>query len=445
MRDGRTIVAVATSGGRGAVGIVRLSGPQAMVVAAALCGPLPAARTAGLRTVCDADGTALDEAVVLCFPAPASYTGEDVVEIQGHGSPVLLEAIVAAACARGAERARPGEFTERAYVNGRMDLSQAEAVADLINSASMAAARAARASLGGVFSQRVHALVDRLIELRVQAEGAIDFSDEDVDWLEEAGVRPGLDALLADMHHLRREARGGSRLAEGLQVVLAGAPNTGKSTLMNLLCGEDLAIVTDIAGTTRDVLRHDFLLDGVPVRLVDTAGLRETSDAIEAEGVRRSRAQIAAADIVLCLRVDGEVEPEALIRQMHEAAPDARLLHIHNKCDLSGAAAGVIDDHSVRIAARDGAGLEALRQLLRNAAGMTEGEPPFSARQRHLDALDRALGAAADAAERLQHRGQLDLAADELRRAQDYLGEITGVTTTEDLLGAIFSRFCIGK
>lgn len=445
--SGRTIVAIATPHGRGAVGIVRLSGPQAVAVAQKLCGALPPPRQAALRAVRDAGSEVLDDALVLHFAAPASYTGEDVVEIQSHGAPVVLEAMVDAACVHGAERARPGEFTERAFVNGRLDLSQAEAVADLIDAASTAAARAARASLAGAFSQRIHALAGTMMELRMQVEGAIDFSDEDVDWLAEGDVRARLDATLQQLQMLRTDARAGSRLAEGLQVVLAGAPNTGKSTLMNRLCGDELAIVTELPGTTRDVLRHDFLLDGVPVRLIDTAGLREAGDVVEAEGVRRARAQIAQADIVLLMRVDGAPDPQDLQRDIENAAPHAALLHIHNKCDLSGTAPGPVDGdpQRLRISARDGYGIDALRTALRHAAGISDTEAPFSARQRHLEALNRAIAALTEAAARLQDPGLLDTAADELRRAHDALGEITGAVTTEDLLGAIFSRFCIGK
>lgn len=437
---GDTIVAIATPGGRGAVGVVRISGPEAFPVATALCGALPAPRQAALRSLRDAAGEPLDEALVLVFTGPHSFTGEDVVELQGHGAPVLLEGIVAAACAAGARRAGPGEFTQRAYLNDKLDLAQAEAVADLVAASSLSAARAARASLAGAFSTQVTALADALLDLRVQIEGSLDFSDEDVDWLARGEVQPRLQAVRADVVKLRAQAARGARLAEGLTLVLAGAPNSGKSTLLNRLCGEDLAIVTDVPGTTRDPLVHDLLLDGMPLRLVDTAGLRDTEDRIEREGVARSYRRMQEANVVLQL-LDDTAEPEAV----PELAPGQQLLRVRNKCDLSGRPAGACPDGSVRICARDGQGVEALLDAIRDIAGLEQGEAPFSARARHLQALSDADTALAHAAAALDAREDLDIAAAELAAAHTALGRITGGADSEDLLGAIFSRFCIGK
>ena len=440
-----TIAAVATPAGRGPVGIVRLSGSGAATIAAAMSGPLPSPRTAGLRTIRDAAGDPLDEALVLFFPGPASFTGEDVVEIQAHGAPVVLEAIVDAACAGGARRARPGEFTERAFLNDRIDLAQAEAVADLVDAASIGAARAARASLGGAFSHQVAALAERLLTLRVQVEGALDFSDEDVDWIARGAVPEHLAALRSDIATLRADAARGARLAQGLTVVLAGPPNSGKSTLLNRLCGEELAIVTDVPGTTRDPLRHDLVLAGIPVRLIDTAGLRATDDVIEREGVARSRAQLAEADIVLMLVDDSDPRAATDDESGFVPAVAQAVLRVRNKIDASGRAAGAVDDGTVAISARDGDGIEALLAALRDVAGGGETEAPFSARARHLEALDRCDAALQRAGAAVAAGRDVDIAATELTAAHDALGQVSGAVDSEALLGAIFSRFCIGK
>ena len=437
---GETIVAIATPGGRGAVGVVRISGPAAFAVATALCGKLPPPRQAALRSLRDGAGEPLDEALVLVFAGPHSFTGEDVVELQGHGAPVLLEGIVAAACAAGARRAGPCEFTQRAYLNDKLDLAQAEAVADLVAASSVSAARAARASLAGVFSARVTALGEALMDLRVQIEGSLDFSDQDIDWIARGEVRPRLETARGDIAELRAQAARGARLAEGLTVVLVGAPNSGKSTLLNRLCGEDLAIVTEVPGTTRDPLVHDLLLDGMPLRLIDTAGLRETEDRVEREGVARSYRRMQEADVVLQL-LDDTTEPEPV----PALAQGQQLLRVRNKCDLSGQPAGTCEDGSVRICARDGQGIEALLNAIQAIAGLQQGEAPFSARARHLQALSDADTALASAAAALDAREDLDIAAAELAAAHTALGRITGGADSEDLLGAIFSRFCIGK
>lgn len=439
---GDTIAAQATPPGHGGIGIVRVSGPATGGIAAALAPPLPAPRVAALRAFRDADGTALDRGLVLWLPAPGSYTGEDVVELHGHGGPAVLDGVLARVLALGARPARPGEFTERAFLNGRIDLAQAEAVADLIESADAAGARAAVRSLEGAFSARVQELVAELTALRAWIEAALDFPDDDVDPLADATLRGRVDALRASLAATRAAAAEGRRLVEGLTVVIAGAPNAGKSSLLNRLAGTDAAIVTEVPGTTRDTLREAIRLDGVPLTVIDTAGLRATADPVESEGVRRAQAALAAADRVL-LVVD-TAAPAALPTDL----PDGVAVDVvRNKIDLSGEPAGVEETQAgrvFRVSAYTGAGLDALRAHLRGVLGGGDGGV-FSARRRHLEALDRA-GAEVDAAAaELAGAGAGELAAERLRAAQDALGTITGTVASEDLLGEIFSRFCIGK
>lgn len=439
---GDTIAAQATPPGHGGIGIVRVSGPATGDIAAALAPPLPAPRAAALRAFRDADGTALDRGLVLWFPAPGSYTGEDVVELHGHGGPAVLDGVLARVLALGARPARPGEFTERAFLNGRIDLAQAEAVADLIESADAAGARAAVRSLEGAFSARVQDLVAELTALRAWVEAALDFPDDDVDPLADATLRGRVDALRASLAATRAAAAEGRRLVEGLTVVIAGAPNAGKSSLLNRLAGTDAAIVTEVPGTTRDTLREAIRLDGVPLTVIDTAGLRATADPVESEGVRRAQAALAAADRVL-LVVD-TAAPAALPTDL----PDGVAVDVvRNKIDLSGEPAGVEESQAgrvFRVSAYTGAGLDALRAHLRGVLGGGDGGV-FSARRRHLEALDRA-GAEVDAAAaELAGAGAGELAAERLRAAQDALGTITGAVASEDLLGEIFARFCIGK
>jgi tRNA modification GTPase len=444
-----TIAAVATAPGRGAVGIVRLSGPQAFAIAQHMTGPLPPARHAALRVLRDAQGAALDEGLVLAFAQPDSYTGEDVVELQGHGGPLVLDLLVRAACALGARPARPGEFSERAFLNGRMDLAQAEAVADLINAATEQAARAAQRSLHGEFSTRVEALTEELIGLRIFIEGALDFSDEDVDWLGDAALHERLATLISHLHELLAAAAQGRRLREGLSVALAGQPNVGKSTLLNRLAGADAAIVTEIPGTTRDVLRESVNLDGLPVTLVDTAGLRETDEPVERIGIERAWRAVNEAELVLFLVDDraGVTDDDRVL--LGRLPPVGEVVVVRNKCDLSGqpperaVREGRVE---LRLAANTGAGLDALKLEIRRAAGLSAtGESTFSARTRHVDALQRALACTSDADKRLREGAAAELAAEDLRLAQRALSEITGAFTTEDLLGRIFSQFCIGK
>lgn len=447
-----TIAAVATAPGRGAVGIVRLSGPRALDIAAALAGPKPPPRHAALRTFRDERGEALDQGLLLLFPNPDSYTGEDVAELQGHGGPRVLELLVRAACALGARPARPGEFSERAFLNGRLDLAQAEAIADLINAATDQAARAAQRSLSGEFSARVRALVEQLTALRVFVEGSLDFSDEDVDWLADDSLRTRLDELLANLEALLAAAAQGRRLREGMTVALAGAPNVGKSTLLNRLAGTDAAIVTEIAGTTRDLLRENLDLDGLPLTLVDTAGLRDSVDPVEKIGVERAWRAFEHAELVLFLVDDRTGVTDADRALLARLPANAETVIVRNKCDLSGhapALAGAApgrDRAELRLSAHSGDGLDLLKQEIRRVAGLTAGgESVFSARTRHVEALQRALSQAGAAAQRLRERAGVELAAEDLRLAQQALAEITGAFTPDDLLGRIFSQFCIGK
>lgn len=452
-RDARpaadTIVAIATPPGRGAVGIVRLSGPRACEIAQAVVGALPAPRQAALRSFRNAKGEALDEGLVLVFPAPHSYTGEDVVELQGHGGPVVLDGVLRVCCERGARLARPGEFSERAFLNDRLDLAQAEAVADLINAASVQAARAAKRSLEGEFSKRITALVEELTQLRIFVEGALDFSDEDVNWLADDTLRTRLATLNETLRTLLNEAGQGRRLREGMTVALAGQPNVGKSTLLNALAGSEAAIVTDIAGTTRDLLREAIVIDGLPITVVDTAGLRESRDPVERIGIERAWKAMEQAELVLFLLDDrsGFTETDRELLERLPCGPEVLLLH--NKCDLSGRSAERFSNEgktAVRLSAAKNAGMDLLKAEIKRVAGMSDGsDGVFSARTRHVEALQRAQAHARTAQQRLNENATAELAAEELRLAQQALAEITGKFGSDDLLGRIFSAFCIGK
>ena len=445
-----TIVAIATPPGRGAVGILRLSGPAATTIAAAMAGSLPSPRAHALRHFRDGQGAILDQGLVLRFEAPRSFTGEDVVELQGHGGPQVLDELLRAACALGARRARPGEFSERAFLNGRLDLAQAEAIADLINASSAAAARAAQRSLEGALSQRVQVIAETLMALRVFVEGALDFSDEDIDWLGDEHLGARLAAAIQEVQRLLQDCARGRRLRDGLVVTLTGRPNVGKSTLLNALAGAEVAIVTPIAGTTRDVLRENLDIDGLPVTLIDTAGLRENSDdPIEQEGMRRARRALEQAELALFLMDDREglnADDQRLLEALPRTLPR---ICIYNKCDLSQRRPERFEragDVHVRLSAASGAGLDELRALIREHAGLGDArESLFSARARHVEALQRTAAHLQAARAHLDLRQRPELAAEELRLAQDALGEITGRVTTEDLLGQIFSAFCIGK
>lgn len=443
-----TIAAIATPPGRGGIGVVRISGPLVPHIARHMFEKLPVPRYAHYAAFRDEHGAIVDRGLALYFPAPHSFTGEDVLELHAHGSPVALDLLMRCAVALGARLARPGEFSERAFLNGKIDLAQAEAIADLIASQTEHAARAAQRSLAGEFSARIHALIEQLIELRAFVEAAIDFSEDEVDFLSDARIGARMQSLLSELDAVLQGARQGSLLREGLRVVIAGRPNAGKSSLLNRLAGREAAIVTDIPGTTRDVLREPIQLDGLPLYIIDTAGLRDSGDAIEQEGMRRARAELMDADHALLVVDDvagfGDAE-RAIIAQLPAGIA---LTLVSNKCDLSrrAPAQNKIEGHNnVRLSAKTGAGMELLRAHLKNSAGYQgAGEGSFSARRRHLEALTKARAALEGGHTQLQHRAG-ELLAEELRQAQNALSEITGAFTTEDLLGKIFSSFCIGK
>lgn len=443
----QTIVAIASGIAPGGVGMLRVSGPQALPIAIALVGcPQLKPRHAHYAKFRDAAGEVIDDGIALYFPGPRSFTGEDVVELQGHGSPVVLRQLLARCIELGACQARAGEFSERAFLNGKLDLAQAEAIADLIAAGDVRAARAARRSLDGVFSRRVEEVAEQLVRLRIHVEAAIDFADEPLDTLGGAQVRAGVEQVRALLQQLRIDAERGRKLRDGLHAVLIGPPNAGKSSLLNALAGSERAIVTDIAGTTRDTLRETIRIDGLELELVDTAGLREGGDAIEREGMRRARAEMQRADLAIVV-LDAR-DPEAGRAAIGDAAAQAaRQLWIWNKCDLLPQWPQDLDADSIALSAASGQGLESLHARLREIAGEGAGEGmqgEFSARLRHVEALALA-SEHLNAADGQLHYDQLELAAEELRLAHDALGEITGRMTADDLLGKIFSSFCIGK
>ncbi|MBE2291231.1 MAG: tRNA uridine-5-carboxymethylaminomethyl(34) synthesis GTPase MnmE [Xanthomonadaceae bacterium] len=445
---GETIAAIATAPGAGGVGIVRLSGPRSLEIARALSGREALPRQALRAVFADAAGEPIDDGLVLAFPGPHSFTGEDVAELQAHGSPVLLRRLVERCCELGARPARPGEFSERAFLNGKLDLVQAEAVADLIAASDLRAARAARRSLQGVFSQRVDTIAEHLLRLRVQVEAAIDFVDEPIETLGIGAVRAELESLRVGLGTLIEGAERGRRLRDGLHAVLLGPPNAGKSSLLNALAGEARAIVADVAGTTRDVLREAVRIDGLELELSDTAGLREGGDAIEREGMRRAHAEARRADVAL-LVLDA-CAPQAGRTELEQAAAGVPArLWILNKADLLDpvAAAGMPAAGEIRVSALTGQGLDDLHAALRRlaAGGAPESaEGEFSARARQVEGLRQTLAHAEAAATELAVE-RLELAAEELRLAHVALGRITGQVDADRLLGHIFSSFCIGK
>lgn len=440
-----TIAAVATPPGRGGVGIIRLSGKHVPALAVGILGSLPNPRKAVHRRFLAADGAILDDGIALYFPAPHSFTGEHVLELQGHGGQVVLDMLLKRCLELGARLARPGEFSERAFLNDKLDLAQAEAIADLIDSGSEQAARSALRSLQGEFSTAVDQLLTGLIELRVYVEAALDFPDEDVDFLADSEVTRRLDAIKQQLQTIFQKARQGSLLRDGMHLVIVGRPNAGKSSLLNALAGQETAIVTDIAGTTRDVLRERINLDGMPLHIVDTAGLRESDDPVEKIGIERAWQEVHKADLILLLVDDTQLddaENAAILAQLPEGLPR---LTVHNKVDLSGKTAGKQGEH-LYISAKQGLGIEALKAELKTRMGYQgEAEDTFIARRRHLEALAATQTAVEQAEWQLRACNAGELMAEELRTAQDALGQITGKFTPDDLLGEIFSSFCIGK
>jgi len=453
-----TIAAIASPAGRGAIGVIRVSGPLVPQIAAGILGSLPAPRQARLSSFLDAQGKSVDEGLALYFPAPASYTGEHVLELHGHGGALIVDMVLQRLLELGCRMARPGEFSERAFLNGKIDIAQAEAIADLIDAGTAAAARAAVRSLQGEFSARITDLKSRITSLRAYVEAAIDFPDEEIDFLSDNALRERLDAVFAAFESITTAARQGALLREGVYVVIAGKPNAGKSSLLNRLAGDEVAIVTDVPGTTRDVLRQQVHLDGLPLNLVDTAGLRATVDVVEVEGVRRARNEMARADRVLYI-VDaagslaaagaGDTHSTAWAQDLEQLPAGIPVTVVFNKIDLTGSPAR-LDEVSapprVFLSARTGAGLDLLRTHLKAAVGYRETEAgALAARRRHLDALNRARQHVQDAADTLSTTRAFELFAEDLRLAQHALGEITGEFTSDDLLGEIFGSFCIGK
>ena len=443
-REDATIVAPATPPGTGGVAIVRLSGPLAARIGTAMLGSLPKPRQASYRVFRNAAGERIDEGIAILFPGPASFTGEDILELQGHGGPLLVGMLVRAAVDLGARQAEPGEFSKRAFLNGRIDLAQAEAIADLVSAGSEQAARAALRSLDGEFSARVHGLVESLTTTRLYVEASIDFPEAEIDFLADAALEARLDDCEAQFASLAEGAGRGRLLRDGFQVVLVGRPNAGKSSLMNRLSGEETAIVTEIAGTTRDVLRETLNIDGLLVELVDTAGLRDNPDRVEEEGIRRAREALRNADA--CLWVQDAADPADAPEET--VPPGAALTIVRNKIDLTGDEAGLEagEPPVVAVSARTGAGIDALREHLKAMAGVGDlGEGVYTARQRHLDAIARAERHFGSGRAALAERRAGELLAEELRQAQQALAEITGEFTPDDLLGRIFAEFCIGK
>jgi len=444
-----TIAAIATPPGQGGVGIVRVSGSGVEEIATALLGRLPKVRQAELHEFRDADNTLIDTGLVLYFAAPASFTGESILELQGHGGPVVMDLLLQRVLALGARPARPGEFSRRAFLNNKLDLVQAEAIADLIESDTAQAARAAMRSLQGAFSQRVHLLLEALTQLRIYIEAAIDFPDEEIDWLADARLQQMLQDLRQDLADIMARAHQGQLLRDGMTLVIAGRPNAGKSSLLNALAGSDAAIVTEIPGTTRDVLREHIQLDGMPLHVIDTAGLHESDDPVEQLGMQRARKAMESADRLLLLIDDqaGYTAADAAILDDLPAGVPHTL--IFNKIDLSGRTPGPVameNSAGFALSVQTGAGMDALRAHLKQCVGFgeqTEGD--FSARRRHLDALQRVQQHLLAGQRQLEELQAGELLAEELRLAQQELGEITGEVSSDDLLGRIFSSFCIGK
>jgi tRNA modification GTPase len=444
-----TIAAIATPPGQGGVGMVRISGPETPAIARALLGRLPAPRYAELHGFRAADASLIDQGLVLYFAAPASFTGEAVLELHGHGGPVVMDLLLQRVLSLGARPARPGEFSERAYLHDKLDLAQAEAIADLIESGTAQAARAAMCSLQGDFSRRVEALIEALTQLRIYVEAAIDFPEEEIDFLADAAVQQMLAALQANFSDTLARAQQGQLLRDGMTLVITGRPNAGKSSLLNVLAGSDAAIVTPIPGTTRDVLREHIQIDGLPLHIMDTAGLHASEDPIEQAGMQRTREMLGQADRVLLVIDDQSgftAADAAILAELPVGVPHTR---VFNKVDLSGRAAGLCAaaaHDSIAISAYTHAGVDALRAHLKDCAGYSEqSDGGFSARRRHLQALQLASELVTTGIEQLETQQAGELLAEDLRQAQQVLGEITGAVSSNELLGRIFSSFCVGK
>lgn len=449
MTDTDTIAAIATPPGRGGVGIVRISGPRAGEILRIVIGTVPPARIAHYAQFRDGLSATIDAGLALYFPGPHSFTGEDVAELHGHGGAVVMDQLLQCVLVAGARLARPGEFSQRAFLNGKLSLNEAEAIADLIDSTSAHAARLAVRSLQGEFSRRVHDLLQQLIQLRAYVESAIDFPDEEIDFLSGGQVAARLQALSKQLQATLDAAQQGCLVREGMTVVIAGQPNVGKSTLLNRLAGHDLAIVTDIPGTTRDILRAEINIDGLPLHIIDTAGLRASSDPVEQEGMRRAWQQIQNADRILLL-VDDRAGVTDADRALLARMPAAdRLTLVLNKIDQTGRTPGLSDAEDgsqLAVSAKADLGFDALRSHLKDIMGYHgTAEGAFIARRRHVDALHRALDAVLSGIAQLAERNAGELLAEDLRLAQQQLGTITGEFTSDDLLGEIFSSFCIGK
>jgi tRNA modification GTPase len=441
-----TIAAIATPIGNGGVGIIRISGGRVTKVAAQLFKKKATPRTALFTSFLDQDGSVIDSGIAIYFPAPASYTGEDVLEIQAHGGSVVLNMLLRRVLALGARLARPGEFTERAFLNNKLDLAQAEAVADLITSSTEQSVRSAQRSMQGVFSEQVNTLITELTELRVYIEAAIDFVDEEIDFLTDGVVENRLVRLVQRLVEIQQTAKQGRLLRDGMTVVLAGKPNAGKSSLLNALAGHDAAIVTDIAGTTRDVLRERIQIDGMPLHIIDTAGLHDSTNTVEQEGIRRAFDEIRKADKVLLLIDIRDTEPQTVLDAIPEGLD---ITTIYNKIDLVNAAPEIKTTQAgkhIYLSVKTGAGMDLLIQHLKQSVGYNEtAENIFIARTRHLEALKKGYEYAQNALHQLQTTQASELVAEDLRQAQQALAEITGEFTSDDLLGKIFSSFCIGK
>ena len=444
-----TIAAIATPAGRGGIAVVRVSGPRASSIATEIAGELPEPRRAVLRTFRDERGDILDSGLVLYFPAPGSFTGEDVLELHGHGGTVVADMLLSRVLTLGARLAQPGEFSRRAFLNDKLDLAQAEAVADLIDSSTTQAARAALRSLQGEFSAAIHSLTDLVTQTRMFVEAAIDFPEEEIDFLSDARVKQQLSQAQLLCTQISDQARQGALLRDGMTIVIAGRPNAGKSSLLNSLAGHDAAIVTNIPGTTRDVLRERINLDGMPLHIADTAGLRDEADIVEAEGIRRAHQEMTRADRILyVIDATRNLNDEAIRHETAQLPPNIPVTWVFNKLDLTDRRSPSEQTNPPRlfVSAATGAGVDTLREHLKECAGFQHAETgTISARRRHLDALARTQLHLQEAMRQLTEHRAGELMAEELRQAQQCLGEITGNVSSDDLLGKIFSSFCIGK